>query len=117
MIYILEAPPVRFRYFADETTTLHKFDLAKRKFEKFLDNVNAFVISANGEKILYASGDNWTIAPTEGPAEPGKGLLRTAEMEVHIEPRVEWKQMYHEVWRIERDFLRSRRPWPRPQGR
>jgi len=105
MIYILEASPVGFRYFRGEGMTLHKFDLAQRKFEKFLDNVNGFVISANGEKILFASGQNWTIASTTGPAEPGKGLLRTAEMEVYIEPRVEWKQMYHEVWRIERDFF------------
>jgi len=105
MIYLLETPVFYFRYSRAEGWTLHKFDLEKRKFEKFLDNVNGFVISANGEKILYASGQNWTIAPTTGPAEPGKGLLRTAEMEVSIEPRVEWKQMYHEVWRIERDFF------------
>ena len=26
-------------------------------------------------------------------------------MEVCVDPRAEWKQMYHEVWRIERDFL------------
>jgi len=105
MIYLLEAPVVGFRYFVPEGMTLHKFDLGQRKFEKFLDKVNGFVISANGEKILYASGQNWTIAPTSGPSEPGKGLLRTGEMEVYIEPRVEWKQMYHEVWRIERDFF------------
>jgi len=105
MIYILEAPAFFFRYSQGVGMTLHKFDLAQRKLEKSLDNVNGFVISANGEKILYASGQNWTIAPATGPAEPGKGLLRTAEMEVYVEPRVEWKQMYHEVWRIERDFF------------
>jgi len=26
-------------------------------------------------------------------------------MEVYVDPRAEWNQMYHEVWRIERDFL------------
>ena len=26
-------------------------------------------------------------------------------MEVYVDPRAEWKQMYHEVWRIERDFF------------
>jgi len=105
MVYVLEASPLFSRMSGGEGMTLHKFDLAQRKFEKFLDNVNGFVISANGEKILYASGQNWTIAPATGPAEPGKGLLRTTELEVYIEPRVEWKQMYHEVWRIERDFF------------
>ena len=37
--------------------------------------------------------------------EPGKGVLKTGAMEVYVEPLVEWKQMYHEVWRIERDFF------------
>jgi tricorn protease len=103
MLFILEAP--QYRYSRLEGMTLHKFDLAERKFEKFLDNVNGFVLSSDGEKILYISGENWTIAPTAGKAEPGKGILRTSEMEVYIEPRVEWKQMYHEVWRLERDFF------------
>ncbi len=26
-------------------------------------------------------------------------------MEVYVVPRAEWEQMYHEVWRIERDFF------------
>ena len=26
-------------------------------------------------------------------------------MEVWVEPRAEWKQMYDEIWRIERDFF------------
>ena len=26
-------------------------------------------------------------------------------MEVYVDPKVEWKQMYNEVWRNERDFF------------
>jgi tricorn protease len=32
-------------------------------------------------------------------------VLRLDEMEVYVDPRAEWKQMYREVWRIQRDFL------------
>jgi len=84
---------------------LHKFDLSARKFEKFMDNVTGFVISATGEKILVRQGPQWLIAGTAGPAEPGKGVLKTADMEVYVEPLVEWRQMYREAWRIERDFF------------
>ena len=31
--------------------------------------------------------------------------MKFDEMEVKVDPRAEWNQMYHEVWRIERDFL------------
>ena len=84
---------------------LHKFDLATRKLDKFLDGINSFWLSATGEKILFSQGGQWTIAGTAGPVEPGKGALNTGAMEVYAEPLVEWKQMYHEAWRIERDFF------------
>jgi len=89
--------------------TIHKFDLDKRKFDKVLDNVTAFTISANGEKMLFAQGFGpamrFTIAPTLLPMKPGEGVLRIQEMEVHIDPKAEWKQMYDEAWRIQRDFF------------
>ncbi len=37
--------------------------------------------------------------------KPGEGVLKLADMEVYVDPRAEWRQMYHEVWRIERDFF------------
>src|SRR5205823_12992089 len=37
--------------------------------------------------------------------KPGDGALKLDGMETYVDPRVEWNQMYHEVWRIERDFL------------
>jgi tricorn protease len=85
--------------------TLHKYDLEKRKLDKVLDNVNSFDLSANGEKMLYRQGENWIIASTAQPPRPGEGRIRTDEMEVHIDPRAEWEQMYRETWRIERDFF------------
>jgi tricorn protease len=35
---------------------------------------------------------------------PGKPL-NLGQMQTTVDPRAEWKQMYHETWRIERDFL------------
>ncbi|HEY6399979.1 MAG TPA: PDZ domain-containing protein, partial [Blastocatellia bacterium] len=89
--------------------TLHKFDLEKRKFDKAVDNINAFTLSANGEKMLYAQQQNLFIAGTATlgtPAfKPGEGRLKIEEMEVYVDPRAEWNQMYRETWRIERDFF------------
>lgn len=89
--------------------TIHKFDLAKRKLDKVLDGVTAFTISANGDKMLFGQGfgpaARYTIAPTMTPLKPGEGVLKTAEMEVHVDPKAEWKQMYEEAWRVQRDFF------------
>ncbi|MDX2029935.1 MAG: PDZ domain-containing protein [Blastocatellia bacterium] len=85
--------------------TVHKFDLEKRKFDKVLDSVMNFDVSANGEKMLYRQGPGWFIASTAAPPKPGEGRIRTEEMEVFVDPQAEWAQMYREVWRIQRDFF------------
>jgi tricorn protease len=91
--------------FSPPGATIHKFELEKRKVEKFLDSANAFVVSHNGEKVLYRQGQRWFIAGTTQTPKPGEGALRTEEMEVYVDPPAEWRQMYREVWRIQRDFL------------
>jgi tricorn protease len=40
------------------------------------------------------------------PVEPGaEGALAIGEVEVRIDPRAEWAQMFHEAWRIQRDYF------------
>ena len=85
--------------------TLHKFDLEKRKFEEVRAGVNNFRVSANGEKMLYQQGPGWNLVSTIVPTPPGQGVVKTADMEVFVDPRVEWKQMFNEIWRGERDFF------------
>lgn len=89
--------------------SVSKFDLSTRKTEPFLSGLSAFVVSANGEKALFRQGPGpsaaWFIAATAAAPKPGDGALKLDGMEVRVDPRTEWNQMYHEVWRIERDFL------------
>jgi tricorn protease len=85
---------------------VHRFDMDKRKAEKILDGVVLFDVSANGEKMLFGQFPNrYTIASTVLPMKPGEGVLNVGEMEVMVDPRAEWRQMYREVWRIQRDFF------------
>ena len=86
-------------------TSIHKFDLPSRKETPFLNAIQGFVVSFNGEKALYSKNGLWSIVPTVKPPTPGEGALKTQTMEVKVDPRAEWKQMYNEVWRIERDFF------------
>jgi tricorn protease len=113
--------------------TVQRFDLEKRKAEKAIDNVSAFELSASGEKMLYRQGEKWFIATAPGggllggmgdlaarlglgggaagarmmPAAGGEGggALKLDDVEVHVDPRAEWRQMYRETWRLQRDFL------------
>ena len=85
--------------------TVRKFDLTKRKAEKFLDGVKSFDLAANREKVLYQKGDDWFIAGTDTAPKDGDGQLKLDGCQIPSDPRAEWRQMYQEAWRIERDFF------------
>jgi tricorn protease len=87
------------------SSTIQKYDAKTRKTEKLLDGVTAFVVSHNGEKMLYRQGPKWTIAGTAAPPKPADAPLKMDQLEVRVEPPAEWRQIYNEVWRIERDFF------------
>jgi tricorn protease len=104
VLFLTELPDVP-RFERNTPATVTKFDLTTRKTEPFLSGINAFTVSSNSEKVLYKLGPGWFIAKTDAAPKPGEGALKLDEMEAYVDPRAEWNQMYHEVWRIERDFL------------
>jgi len=103
--------------------TLARYDLKARKEETLASGVAGFDLSANGEKMLLRmggggggrggrgaaagapAGPQYVIVPAGAPVKPGDGALRLADVEVNVDPIAEWKQMYHEVWRIERSYF------------
>jgi tricorn protease len=89
----------------ESVATIHKFELKTRKTEKFAENIRAFVVSRNGEKALIREGENWSIVGTAAARKPGEGALKMDQLEMRVDPKAEWAQMYREVWRMERDFF------------
>jgi tricorn protease len=86
---------------------LHRFDLSKRKDESILDGVRDYDVSNDTKKLLYRSRDAWSItalSPTQR-VNATEGRLATADVEVRIDPRAEWKQIFDEAWRINRDYF------------
>lgn len=104
VIFLLEDAPVLG--FGGEGSILHKFDLESRETKEITKGVvPPFAVSGDGEKMLLRQARTWTIAATDEPLEPGKGALDLSKAQVRVVPRAEWKQMYREVWRLERDFF------------
>ncbi len=109
ILFLSEGPQVAVGEDEPPAVTIQKFDLSKRKVDKVVDEVNDFVVSENGEKILYRKGEGWSVmSADEGPTpqpKPGFGPLKLDGWVVYVEPRAMWKQIYNETWRIERDFF------------
>jgi len=96
-------------------TTLHKWDMTGRKVSVFASGVARISASRDGKKLMWQQGAppnaTWVIAGTdapprsgEGAARPGEGPLRVA-LGAQIDPALEWKQIFDEAWRMERDFF------------
>ncbi len=133
-LFAIEALPATGPGQPPPGVAVHRHGLKERKSDVVFTGVRFFEVSANGEKTLTAQQDRWTIQPlrpippgpaaapsgpagaTSGPASgggpggPGGGgppppPLNTESIEVKSDPRVEWKQMYHDAWRIQREFF------------
>jgi tricorn protease len=111
ILFIAEAPRVlEADDFPNPALILHKFDLSKRKVDKFIDSINDFRISFDGKKILYRKGDQFIVAAADdgepqGKPKPGYGPLNLNDWQVYLEPQKMWRQIYDESFRIERDFF------------
>jgi tricorn protease len=95
---------------ADGKSSLQRFDLKTRKTEAILPDVDDYVVSADAKKLLYRLKDAWSIVSLskvrEGrKIEPSEGRLAINAIEVKIDPREEWTEIFTEAWRINRDFF------------
>ena len=94
---------------------VHRYDLKARRSDVAAAGVGAFVMAANGEKYLYSQQNRWYIAslkplpppgaPPAPPSPAGGNALATDKLQVRADPRAEWRQMYREAWRVEREFF------------
>ena len=55
--------------------------------------------------MLYRAGTNWSIVATTKKVEPSEGRIAADAIEVKIDPRAEWTQIFNEAWRINRDYF------------
>jgi tricorn protease len=85
---------------------LCRYDLEEREEKVLLDGVQGFVLSDDHAKALLRLEKGWWIASVEGDKiDTSEGKLAMDAIQVRIDPRAEWAQIFDEVWRINRDFF------------
>lgn len=104
ILFVTIAPP-KFFGSDDESYNVRRFDLEKRKIKDFLSGIDALDVSADGEKVLYRRKKEWLIASSADEPKPGEGALALGSIQIRIDPRTEWRQMFRDVWLGERDHF------------
>ena len=94
------------RFSRDGETTLNRFDLEKRKEETLLEKVDGFDLSGDGKRVLVSlSTKKWAIADVAEKIDATKFPIQTDTIEIRIDPVSEWRQIFDESWRINRDYF------------
>jgi len=88
----------------DGKQSLLFYDLEKREEKTVLDDVDGVELSANREKLLVRKDRTFAIIePKEGQKLDKK--IDTGGFEMTVDPAAEWRQLFTDAWRIERDFF------------
>jgi tricorn protease len=85
--------------------SVHRFDRQTGQSTRYLADISAMSISADGRKMLYQQGGRWAACATAAPPCPEEGLLPTKDLTVWVEPRAAWQQIFNESLRLMRDFF------------
>jgi tricorn protease len=86
---------------------ISRFDLKARKVERIVAAADpqTFALSSDGSRMLFAANHKWFVTAADKAPKDGEGAIKTEDVPLWIDPRAEWRQIYQEAWRIERDFL------------
>jgi tricorn protease len=87
---------------------LHRYQLKERSGAPFLEGIRSFALSGDKKKLLYQAGPGagtWGIIPTERPGKVGEGTIGVGQIEMQVDPRAEWEQIYRETWRLQREHF------------
>jgi tricorn protease len=80
------------------------YDLEKRETKRVLDDADDFQLTADRSKLLVRKGNQYAfIEPKEGQRMDKR--LATDRLEATIDPRAEWRQIFTDAWRLQRDYF------------
>jgi len=80
------------------------YDLDKREEKVVLGDCGGAELSADRNKLLVNSGGKWVvIEPKEG--QKLDNPVPSGDLVVRLEPKEEWRQIFNDVWRFQRDFF------------
>jgi tricorn protease len=73
----------------------------------FIDNVRNYTVSLNNKYILVRSGSNYSVVElgTSPVSDLSKTKVDISGVKYSIDPREDWKQIYTDAWRMERDYF------------
>jgi tricorn protease len=89
---------------SDKKKSVVYFDFDKLEEKTIVDDADVFQISADEKKIIVAKQNSFSVVDI-APDQKLDKKLPTNQLEMTVVPREEWKQIFTDVWRMQRDFF------------
>ena len=80
------------------------WDLEDREEKTILDSADGYGVSADGKKMIVISNGSVAIVDV-APKQKMDKPLATSSMEMTVNPPEEWRQIFTDAWRLERDYF------------
>ncbi|HEY7290043.1 MAG TPA: PDZ domain-containing protein [Vicinamibacterales bacterium] len=80
------------------------FDLDAREEKTILDNADGIEVTFDGKKLLASNDHKYAVVDVKEKQSFDKPLS-LSDIEVPVNPRAEWKQIFLDTYRFERDFF------------
>jgi tricorn protease len=89
---------------ADDASPIVFWDLKDREEKTVLGDADGFGVSADGKKLIVIANGKVAIVKV-APKQKMDKPLATGSMEMMVDPAEEWRQIFNDAWRIERDYF------------
>jgi tricorn protease len=78
--------------------------------ETFMEGVASYELSQDRKKLLVRKAQDLFVfdAAAKAPADTAKNKVPLGGWSFRLDPRDEWRQMFTEAWRLERDYFYDR---------
>lgn len=89
---------------AEGKPAIKYYDIEKREEKTVLEGAQGYDLSFDRKKMLVSNAGAYAVL------EPGEGVkfekpIRISDMMVVVNPKEEWKQLFTDAWRLQRDFF------------
>ena len=93
--------------------SIYSYDFDTHKYERLIDGVGSFALARDAKTLVYRSNHRLRVlkagekAPKADSSETNRegGWIDLQRVKVSVQPAAEWKQMFAEAWRLQREHF------------
>lgn len=90
---------------AEPQHALYRYDFKERKESRLLDHADSLDVVPGGQRALLRIKDALHLVDLGDKPDLSRFKIDLGNVRVRVDPPAEWTQIFHEAWRINRDFF------------